>query len=161
MRNHINSAETYFQIEHSIDFSEDSSTSWGANGNTDCSDALDELESDVNWASVSANSDILIGFTTVQLTFVDPVDGLTKNANACTRSPYGSTSSPVIVVGVGSSDFPRTIMHELTHDYNMGHETATCTTQIPNVMASGCVSQYVKNWNPSQDTNMENRRTWY
>lgn len=155
MRNHINDAEDYFQIEHSINFIEDSSTSWTINGNTDCGDALDELESDVNWSSVSANSDILIGFVDEQLTNGG------DNVNACTRGPYGSSESPVIVVGTGSSDFPRTVMHELTHDYNMSHEGATCTSQIPNIMAVTCTTQYIKNWNPSQDTNMENRRTWY
>lgn len=160
MRGHIQDAEDYFQIEHSIDFTEDSSTTWSINGNLDCGDALDELESDVNWSSASANSDILIGFVDAQLTAV--IDGQTEDVNACTRGPYGSTASPVIVVGDSSTDFVRTVMHELTHDYNIGHETASCTSQIPNIMAVGCSSSiYIKNWSPDQDTDMENRRTWY
>lgn len=161
MRGHINNAEDYFQIEHSIDFLEDASSSWDINGNYDCADALDELESDADWDTASANSDILIGFTDHQLT------NNGDDVNACTRGPYGSTASPVIVVGDGSSDFPRTIMHELTHDYDIGHDTSSCTSQIPGIMAFGgtggapCGSQYIKNWTPSQDTDMENRRTWY
>lgn len=159
MRGHINNAEDYFQIEHSINFIEDSSTTWSINGNLDCGDALDELESDVSWSSISANSDILIGFVDEQLTAV--INGNTVDVNACTRGPFSSTASPVIVIGDSSSDYPRSIMHELTHDYDMDHETASCTSQIPNIMAVDCTSQYVKNWTPSQDTNMENRRSWY
>lgn len=163
MRGHITDAEEYFQIEHSINFVEDSSTSWTRSGNVDCQDLIDEVESDVNWSSLSANSDFLIAFVNVQME-----DGNGNDIHACTDGVGGSTQSPVIVIGNSSTDYVRTIMHELTHDYEIDHEGASCTTQIPNIMAFGGTngapcssSQYIKNWTPAQDDEMQDNRTWY
>ena len=157
-RNYVDDAEDYFQVEHSINFIEDDDGTWTINGNTDCNDALDELESDASWSTASANSDILIGFVDEQLTKGG------SNIDGCTRAPYSSTASPVIVIGSGASDYPLVVMHEITHDYNIAHSTGSCTSQIPNVMADGCsgfAGVLIRNWTPSQDSTMNSNRDWY
>ena len=163
MRSHINGAKEYFQYEHTINFSEDSSTSWTHGTKTKCSELITEVKSDVNWASLSANSDFLIAFVNIQM---KDDDGVT-DIHACTDGVGSSTASPVIVIGNTTPDYVRTIMHEMTHDYEIDHDGTSCTSKIHNIMAFGgtngapCTSQYIKNWTPSQDTTMQSRRTWY
>ncbi|MEX0862611.1 hypothetical protein [Nitrosopumilus sp.] len=163
MRSHINGAKEYFQFDHSINFSEDSSTTWSHGTKTKCSELLTEVQNDVSWSTLKANSDFLIAFVNIQM----KDDDGTTNIHACTDGVGGSTASPVIVIGNTSPDYVRTIMHEITHDYEIDHDGTTCSSQTPNVMAFGasggspCSSQYIKNWTPSQDTTMESRRGWY
>lgn len=160
MRGHINDAEEHFQVDHSINFVEDASTSWTHGGNTDCVDLINEVESDVSWST--ENAEVLIAFVDID-NMTAEIGGQTVDIFACTLGPFDANQRPTIVIANDSPDFDRTIMHELTHTYDMDHETATCSTQIPNVMAVACgmSGQYLKNWTPTQDTNMENRRTWY
>jgi hypothetical protein len=161
MRSHINGAKEYFQYEHSINFSEDASTTWTHGTNTKCSDLITKVKNDVGWASLSANSDFLIAFVNIQM---KDDDGVT-DIHGCTDGVGSSTASPVIVIGNTTPDYVRTIMHEITHDYEIDEDTTTCANQIPNIMAFGggspCTTQYIKNWTPSQDTTMQSRRTWY
>ncbi len=159
-RNHVNDAEDYFQVEHSINFNEVDDGTWDIEGNTSCDYALERLEAEANWATVQANSDILIGFVDVQLY---DSSGTTQIV-ACTREPYGSSESPSIVIGSGVSDYPLIVMHEITHDYDIDHTTGTCATQIPNVMAAGCggiSGVLIKNWTPTHDSTMQSNRDWY
>lgn len=153
MRSHIQSAEDYFQEEHNINFLESSSPTWTSGSDTSYSDLSTNVEGDVNWANISG--DILIAF-------LDD-DDLTCGgvaSFACTTLEDG-TNRPTIIIASDSPDFSRTIMHELSHNYGMSHDTGTCSTKVPNVMASTCGSDYIMNWNPTNDIDLENRRTWY
>lgn len=56
----------------------------------------------------------------------------------------------------------RTVMHEVSHAYGLQHNTSSCSTQIPGIMASACSdSIYIKNWTPTEDTTMGSNRNWY
>lgn len=154
MRSHIQSAEDYFREEHNIDFVESSSPTWGSETDVSYADLKDNVETDVDWGNITG--DILIAF-------LDD-DDLTcggESAYACTTVETSSGSRPVIVVASDSPDFPRSIMHEISHNYGMDHETFLCASLEPGIMGVSCGSDYIMNWRPAHDTVMENHRDWY
>ncbi|KAF6245126.1 M12 family metallo-peptidase [Nitrosopumilus sp. b2] len=154
MRSHIQSAEDYFQEEHNINFIESSSPTWGSETDTTYSDLRDNVETDVDWDNITG--DILIAF-------LDDDDMTCSGvaATGCTTVESSGGNRPTILVASDSSDFPRTIMHELSHNYGMSHDTALCASLVPGIMGTSCGSNYIMNWRPTHDTDMENRRTWY
>lgn len=154
MRSHIQSAEDYFQEEHNINFLESSSPTWTSGSDTTYASLSSNVQSDVNWSSISG--DILIAF-------LDD-DDLTCNgvaAYACTTLETTGNNRPIIIIASDTPNFSRTIMHELSHSYGIDHDTSSCSSQVPSVMAISCGSDYIMNWNPSHDIDVENRRTWY
>ncbi len=157
-RSHIGVVEAIFQTEHSINFTEENTHTWTASGSDDCPTLIDEMQSAVGWSSTS--SDVLIGFVNKQLT----VGG--NNVHACTVE-FGNGATPTILIGDTTSDFDRTIMHELSHDYGIAHITSSCSGQHPNIMAFGngggpCTNPiYIKNWANGHDSLMQSNRGWY
>lgn len=153
--------EPWFRDEHSIDFVETTaSESWTSSGATaTCAGFLSAMNSDIGWTGGDyGGADILFGFT----------DNGFSDAVACINTTPGAGGThPYIVADGDSSDMARTVMHEMSHAYGFSHNTSTCSTQIPGIMAIGpgpgtCSSSiYIKNWVPSDDTTLESRRSWY
>jgi len=111
------------------------------------------MKNDVNWTSGNYGiADILIRFT-----------GKNMGGTGCTNTiPSSGGTHPYIMITNYSSDMARTVMHEVSHTYGLQHNTSSCSTQIPGIMASACPgSIYIKNWTPSEDTTMGSNRNWY
>lgn len=158
-RFYLYSAEPWFLDEHSIDFSETGpGTAWLSDpyvsGNA-CENFRDDMQTDVNWVSGNYGiAEILIGFTGKSM----------GNGNGCINGPplpSGPGQHPYIAISNTSPDIAGTVMHEISHAYGLQHNTSSCSTQIPGIMAPSTCSNYIKNWTPSDDSLMETNRNWY
>jgi len=163
----VNLGEPWYEEEHTIIFDEWQATeSWTSAGasSSGCADVLSELNSDIAWLSANDydGADILIGFT----------DGKMSGPYACMNNDSGSNpptsggNHPYVVVDQDSSDLARSVMHEISHAYGFDHVDATCSGQIPGIMATAsgggaCSNEYIKNWVPADDVTLDSRRGWY
>jgi len=152
----LNFGEPWYTDEHSIDFIDSTAShSWGTNGvSSTCSALLADLVSETNWPTTLNGADMLFGYS------AENVGATTKG---CMYNTGSYAAHPAIVVISSSPDITRTVMHEVTHAYGLGETNTTCISQVPNIMAtasdgSACPTQYIKNWNPSQDDHMETHR---
>ncbi len=162
-RNELVRAEPWFEDEHGIVFNEwNSNSAWTSSGQstTNCGSVLNHAVSDANWSSGNYGSaDILAVFSDGHMSSNSP--------KACGSQPTGGSSHPILYVDIRTSDSnydrDRRVAHELTHNYGMGH-ASTCTNIIPGLMAvtdNNQCDEYMINWSPTNDSNLENRRGWY
>lgn len=159
-RFYLYSAEPWFLDEHSIDFQKTGvGTAWSSlpwvSGN-ECLNFNDDMKTDTNWTPGNYGlGEILIGFT-----------GKSFGVGyGCIHAiPNGVQQHPYITITNFSPDMARTVMHEVSHAYGLQHNTSSCSTQIPGIMAITCgenSSLYIKNWEPSNDALVETNRGWY
>lgn len=162
-RNELLRAEPWFDEEHSIIFDEfQASESWTSaevTSNDSC-DLLTELRSDIGWNSPTNDwdgADILFGVSDGKITGTA--------SKACANAPTEGGTHPAAYVDISGTSFARdrTVAHELSHNYGFEH-MSSCSNLIPSIMAVTDTQQcddYIINWQPSHDTTLENRRTWY
>lgn len=166
-RFYLYSAEPWFLDEHSIDFQEaGAGTTWSSvpwNSGQDCANFRDDMKNDVNWNTGNFGiSEILIGFSGKQFATSGGAD---LDNQGCSSFPFpnGPGQHPYLTISNWSPDISKTVMHEISHAYNMNH-ISSCTNVTPGIMAVTCgvsSSLYIKNWEPSNDTLIETNRNWY
>lgn len=157
-RFYLYSAEPWFREEHSIDFQETGpGTAWtttGLSSGSACENFRDDMKTDVNWNTGNYGiAEVLIGFTGKSM---DP-----GTYGCINGDPQGGGTHPYIIISNTSPDMARSVMHEVSHAYGLDHNTSSCSTQIPGIMAPSTCVHYIKNWRPTDDTTMNLRRTWY
>lgn len=149
--------EPWFREEHSIDFIETTASyEWDtSDASATCASLLSDMVDDADWPNTTNGADMLFGYSAKS--------GMT-GSKACGFFSGSYASNPAFVVTSVSPDHARSVMHEISHAYGLDETDTTCTSQVPNIMATdpnggACSSQYIKNWNPTQDDHMNSHRS--
>ena len=165
----VKASENLLRDQHSIDYvtsTTSTSVQFDSTGETTCDDHLKDARDEANWTTGNFGSwDVMIAITD---------NGFSDTGGACMRS-YDATNvpdedgqHPYIVIDMDGTHFDTEHlgMHEMTHAFGIDHTNASCSSQIPGIMAvnaantQSCTEQ-ITNWIPSNDDDMESNRLWY
>lgn len=150
--------EPWFDEEHSIIFNEtvdDEDWSTSDESTTDVCVLLIDMVEDLDWPDTNPEgADMLFGYSAYNVG--------AGNSQACMVGSDEFDDHPAVIVLSGSSDYARSVMHEISHAYDIGHDESACNTLIPGIMSVGpgpsACSEYIKNWIPDNDDTMETDR---
>jgi hypothetical protein len=147
-KNKLYTAVGYFENQHNIKFKDQYYyTSWDSNDAvTDICDFVTEVTTDTGWNSGNRQgANVLWAISGQSL----------SGPTGCANIPSGSGGYPASVVDNVASDMAFVVMHELSHNYGLQHNTGTWW----DIMNTGSYPN--KNWRPSNDDWMQSKRNWY
>lgn len=155
----IDAAEPWFKEEHGIELVKHSYDGTYSRTSTNCGDIHDGLIS--TYSSSGAEGVLLIIGKNVNLKNDDGVSIL-----GCASKPSSSGNFVAVVVKEWTTDPARLAMHEISHNYGLDHVVdggfGNPSQHFKSVMHSFVSDPMsIKNWSPTEDSTLENRRGWY